>query len=191
MKLTLSKLKIHKDMSEETIAFTADIMLDGKLVGHVANKGCGGCNNTYWRDHAKGQLIENWAEAQTVIIPAGDCYEAFELEHEKLDHFIGEIIQNGGMSAYNIVKDKPKPTKRVFDLDKAIAAHAKKKGQESFIQYFKDCVKAGNHVFASKAKATEYFDDIVSDAEPAENIPPEEASDNEHVAEMALEPEPA
>lgn len=92
MKMTLSKLKIHPDMSEETTCFSANILLDGKIIGEVANKGCGGCNSYYWKDRTKGELIEGWANAQRVIVPAGHGMEAFELDFEKLDHFIDELM---------------------------------------------------------------------------------------------------
>lgn len=44
-KLTLKKLKIHDDLSEETTCFSADLYEDGKLMAHVSNRGYGGCND--------------------------------------------------------------------------------------------------------------------------------------------------
>lgn len=42
MKIELKSLKIYDGMSEETIAFTADIFVNGKKVAHAKNDGNGG-----------------------------------------------------------------------------------------------------------------------------------------------------
>lgn len=47
MILTLQKLKVARSLSEETLAYTADVYLDGKLVGHGKNTGNGGCASFY------------------------------------------------------------------------------------------------------------------------------------------------
>jgi hypothetical protein len=62
-KLTLKKLKVHEDMSEETTCFSADLYEDGKLMAHVQNTGKGGCTNfrpvgdLTWKDIAH---LENY-----------------------------------------------------------------------------------------------------------------------------------
>jgi hypothetical protein len=43
MKVTLKKIKVSESLSEETTAFTADVYIDGILVGHAKNDGQGGC----------------------------------------------------------------------------------------------------------------------------------------------------
>lgn len=42
MELQLKKLKVSASLSEETLAFTADVYLDGRLVGRAKNDGGGG-----------------------------------------------------------------------------------------------------------------------------------------------------
>ena len=42
-KLTLKSFKTVRWMSEETICFTATVLLDGKVVGTASNEGHGGC----------------------------------------------------------------------------------------------------------------------------------------------------
>lgn len=42
MKITLTNVQIHPDMTEETDCFSATICLDGKAVGTVKNDGQGG-----------------------------------------------------------------------------------------------------------------------------------------------------
>lgn len=41
-KIELKSLKIYDRMSEETIAFTADVYVNGKKVAYAKNEGCGG-----------------------------------------------------------------------------------------------------------------------------------------------------
>jgi hypothetical protein len=41
--LTLKSIKTVKWMSEETICFTANLILDGKNIGYASNEGHGGC----------------------------------------------------------------------------------------------------------------------------------------------------
>jgi len=45
MKIELKNLKIYDKMSEETLAFTADVYVNGKKVAYAKNDGCGGCTN--------------------------------------------------------------------------------------------------------------------------------------------------
>lgn len=42
-KLTLKSFKTVRWMSEETICFTATVLLDGKVIGTASNEGHGGC----------------------------------------------------------------------------------------------------------------------------------------------------
>ena len=59
MKITLKNVKVHRDLSEETLCFSASIYLDGKKAGTVSNRGCGGCNVHYWKNRIS-------------LIPTGD-----------------------------------------------------------------------------------------------------------------------
>ena len=43
--ITLKNLKVHETLSEETLCFSADLYENGKLIAHVSNRGCGGCND--------------------------------------------------------------------------------------------------------------------------------------------------
>lgn len=47
MKIELRKIALHKGLSEETPAYTADVYADGVLVCHVKNEGHGGCDYQY------------------------------------------------------------------------------------------------------------------------------------------------
>jgi len=54
LKVELRKVKIARHMSEETTAFTADLWVDGKHIGHVKNDGRGGANFIDHRYDGKG-----------------------------------------------------------------------------------------------------------------------------------------
>ncbi|MGZ8364777.1 MAG: hypothetical protein ACXWWG_00530 [Nitrospira sp.] len=47
MNLTLTKVKYLKSLSEETPAYTATVLLDGKPFCHVSNHGHGGCDEQH------------------------------------------------------------------------------------------------------------------------------------------------
>ena len=44
MKIEIKNVKYVESLSEETLCFTATIYLDGKRLGGVSNRGCGGCH---------------------------------------------------------------------------------------------------------------------------------------------------
>jgi hypothetical protein len=81
MNITLTKIKRHPDMSEETMCFSASIMLDGKAVGTVRNDGRGGCNMYDWNDHKVGQALFDWAKTQQT-----------EFDFDKLDQVIDKLL---------------------------------------------------------------------------------------------------
>ena len=64
MNLSVKNVKIHDDMSEETMCFSCDLYDNGKLVAHVSNRGIGGCNDLRpaegltWQDVRKYEDID-------------------------------------------------------------------------------------------------------------------------------------
>tara|TARA_R100001244_G_scaffold73561_1_gene59069 strand:- start:2 stop:481 length:480 start_codon:yes stop_codon:yes gene_type:complete len=71
MKVELRKVKIARHLSEETTAFTADLWVDGKHIGHVKNSGHGGNNQVDHRYDGKGlntrdevRAFETWCREQ-------------------------------------------------------------------------------------------------------------------------------
>ena len=81
MKITLSKVKIHPDMSEETNCFSATICLEGKAVGTVQNDGQGGSHRYHWQDRATEAQIEEWSETQDT-----------EFDSERLDQIVNDLV---------------------------------------------------------------------------------------------------
>lgn len=73
-KLTLKKVKVHEDMSEETICFSAELYDDGKLVAYVSNRGHGGSNELSpalkglkYSDVAKYDNIDTECDIMTMV----------------------------------------------------------------------------------------------------------------------------
>lgn len=68
MKIELKDIKFFEEMSEETNAFTANIVVNGKKVGYAKNDGQGGCTfyNAYSLEDRK---IINEAEQHCLGLP--------------------------------------------------------------------------------------------------------------------------
>ena len=81
MKIELKNVKTHEAMSHETTCFSASIYLEGKRIGVVRNKGCGGCNEYTWTNNTAGRKVEAWAETQET-----------DYEFEKLDQIIDDLM---------------------------------------------------------------------------------------------------
>jgi hypothetical protein len=83
MNVTLKRLQIHNRLSEETLCFTADILVDGKMIGSVENRGQGGCNFYHWTDKEAGDKLEKYAKEKYT-----------EFNFEQLDSLLSDIIAN-------------------------------------------------------------------------------------------------
>lgn len=81
MKLELRNLKVHKDISQETICFSATLYADDKLVGTVSNSGHGGCHQYQWDDIDLGDKVDSWAKNQPT-----------EFDFDKLDQLVDDLI---------------------------------------------------------------------------------------------------
>lgn len=81
MNVELRKVKTCNGRNGEGAAFSADVYLDGKLIGHVSNGGCGGPNSYQWRDVGAGKRVNQWARER---------YPQYK--YEQLDHVVGRLI---------------------------------------------------------------------------------------------------
>ena len=66
MNVTLSNVKIAHELSEETYAFTANLLLDGEFIANISNRGTGGAHDVYPCNPAtrhKLNEVEAWARA--------------------------------------------------------------------------------------------------------------------------------
>ena len=64
MHVELKKYKSTPALSQETVAFTARIYVDGKSAGTARHDGHGGANYIYWDDRDLGDRVERWAATQ-------------------------------------------------------------------------------------------------------------------------------
>jgi hypothetical protein len=74
--LKLRNVQVAEHMSQETLAFTADLELYGKPIGSVRNDGTGGCH-TYAFTNVKGRnafnrLVQIWAAREKVTFEPED-----------------------------------------------------------------------------------------------------------------------
>lgn len=65
-RLTLKSLKIARNLSEETLAFTATVYLDGTRIGQVGNRGHGGCHEQPWPKKGT-KAAKVWADFRTTV----------------------------------------------------------------------------------------------------------------------------
>lgn len=63
MKIELKNLRIYNRMSEETIAFTADVYVNGKKVAYAKNDGQGGCT-----------FYHPYPDADSALLGAAEVY---------------------------------------------------------------------------------------------------------------------
>ena len=80
--ISLKSVKVHDDMSEETMCFSATIYVNGKKAGDAKNNGHGGCNYYYMKDGFEESVLEEWAKQKT-----GETFEA-------LDSLLFDLIQD-------------------------------------------------------------------------------------------------
>jgi hypothetical protein len=75
MELSVKNVKVHEELSEETLCFSADLYDNGKLVAHVSNRGYGGSNEV---TPSKGKKYEDVKQYDNLDV---EC-EIFELVEE-------------------------------------------------------------------------------------------------------------
>jgi hypothetical protein len=121
--LSVKSVRVNKQLTEETMCFTAKLMFNGKQVAAVSNRGCGGSNEYVWLDIVCGRIIRNWADAQDF----GYMYDGawIQVAMEKLDGIVGQLVdehqeliylrrQCKSRTLFRVVGDPP-DTWRVFN----------------------------------------------------------------------------
>lgn len=89
MILTLKKLKVSRSLSEETLAYAADVFLDGKPVGYARNDGQGG--NALFRTHApKDREAAATFEAELKALPP-KLDEGFDMQDRNIEDAIDTL----------------------------------------------------------------------------------------------------
>jgi len=90
--LDLRNIKVHNDMSEETVCFSASIYWKGKRIGVARNGGRGGCNFYEWLDKDASDELDRWVEQQHLTYTGFDGEEK-EVTFEKLDWIVNELVE--------------------------------------------------------------------------------------------------
>lgn len=62
MQIEIRNVKHHPDLCEETEAFSADLLIDGRKIGTVSNRGTGGCDD-FHGDQAAYDAADRWLRA--------------------------------------------------------------------------------------------------------------------------------
>ena len=79
MKIELKNIKTNNALSEETICFSANVYRDGKKIGTIGNRGCGG-DHEYGFDYDEQKLMNEWCKSN---LPSwGDDDEKFDMDLE-------------------------------------------------------------------------------------------------------------
>ena len=115
MNVELKSVKVYDKLSEETICFTATIVINGKKVGEAKNDGHGGCTHYRFFDEKIGEEFETYAKS----LPDPD-YPSDSMNGEYL---IGKLLDD-----WLKVDDAKKEQKRLVKLDAKYKADAASKG---------------------------------------------------------------
>jgi len=105
--ITLKNFKMNDRMSEETLCFSADLLVDGKNVGYVTNHGHGGCHdyrfkpNADWNFTTLNDAIKASYEKRTNEYLPGELFDT------DLDTLVDDVT--GTLAA---IKDLRKSMKR-------------------------------------------------------------------------------
>jgi len=108
MQIELRNLKVHEDMSDETLCFSATIYCDGIKTAHVHNTGTGGCNMYDEFDRKKFAEFSAFCKAQKLEF-------AFEQKDQVIDNLIDTQKESKwiarqkkkGYTVYSLKGEKP------------------------------------------------------------------------------------
>jgi hypothetical protein len=89
MKVELKNVKINKQLSDETVCFSADLWLDGMKAGTASNRGHGGNNEVHIQDRALFNAFNQFCLSQPAIPPSSSFN--YELKMD-MDLFISELV---------------------------------------------------------------------------------------------------
>lgn len=126
MKIELRKVQVYPRLSQETIAFNADLYLDGKKVGRAENDGHGGQTRVDGMPYPKFQEINAWVVANVPkeTIDMGDG-QAYVMEYD-LPSYIDKLVE-----AYEQSRLDAKEAKRIAKADREAIAEFTAKGMRT------------------------------------------------------------
>ena len=91
MKIEIKNVKYIDELSHETLCFFATLHIDGKKVGTVANRGCGGCHE-YDVSHLVHEEANEWCKQNLPKWSFGDGAPDTDLEMD-FSHLVQRFLQ--------------------------------------------------------------------------------------------------
>jgi len=148
---SVGKIKVCKFMSEETICFTADVLLNGRKVGTASNEGHGGPTSV----HLKGGTVgsEHLAKLEMFVDEAVSDYESKKED----EAFLRRAHKTAQRKALNllIIKGKPMSYLMTTAATKEEAISQMKKAPAGECEFF--VYRSGDAVAAAKTAKQEKF----------------------------------
>ena len=92
MKIELKAVKVHHDMSEETLCFSANLYVDGKKICEISNRGCGG-SHEYFMPVSVSKKLNDWCKAN---LPKWSMFDGEEMDTDfelHISHLVSEYDQ--------------------------------------------------------------------------------------------------
>ncbi|PWV47063.1 hypothetical protein [Chitinophaga sp. S165] len=125
MQIELKRIEYSARLSEETLAFSADIYIDGQKAGYASNNGQGGSTDYHWYDE-KGRLLIQSAEKYCKSLPA-EVNEDIVVDGKPLtiemtletfiDNLMGKHLMDKEMKAFQRKMYKETKTGIVFGIE--------------------------------------------------------------------------
>ena len=125
-RITIKSFKTVKWMSEETICFTASVLIDGKVIGEASNEGHGGC--TFVR--FIGDARQTWDSHSDVIADHVDTLADAEVNKKEIARIVAKIRRDAIKKAQYLKTTTQKGFvagfKNITDLNRAKAVETAK-----------------------------------------------------------------
>lgn len=96
MKLELKKVKFYKELSEETMCYTAELYANGKKVANVRNDGRGGCASVYFTEEARSESVQQvlqYIKANPLVVQYDWGTYTVKCIEEFADHLFDEWLR--------------------------------------------------------------------------------------------------
>lgn len=160
-RLTLKSFKTVKWMSEETICFTATVLIDGKVIGEASNEGHGGCTFVRFVSKDAEANAEQFAKS---INPAD--IKGWEFRAEKgfqFDDLIDIVVEREMQK-----KDTARIIAKIRRDAVKKAQFIKTTTQKGFVAGFKGVTDLNREKAVAQAKSHPEFKTMVADMSDAD-----------------------
>lgn len=160
-RLTLKSFKTVKWMSEETICFTATVLIDGKVIGEASNEGHGGCTFLHFVSTSAEATAEQFSKS---INPAD--IKGWEFMSDKgftIDCLVDIVVEREMQK-----KDTARIVAKIRRDAAKKAQYIKTTTQKGFVAGFKGVTDLNREKAVAQAKAQPDFKTMVADMTDAE-----------------------